>query len=160
MVNKIMRVLFVLIASLVGFNALSQEKLKTVKLKTWEHGYTMTEFVEVVYFLSVPKGFKYYEDHKNHSKEFVLIYSDSSEIYLNDNQMLEVTRNSMNIKQRDRKTAFDTINYHGQQGDGKYWREYIVGEVIIGYLNVPSEKKDAYDRALATLKRRELKRMK
>ncbi|MEM9297514.1 MAG: hypothetical protein AAGA64_03925 [Bacteroidota bacterium] len=45
----------------------------------------------------------------------------------------------------------DTLSFKGKQQDKKYWREEIMGHVVVGYLNVKQDKKSYYDLALSSI---------
>lgn len=47
----------------------------------------------------------------------------------------------------------DTIRNHGLDSKNQLWAEYVLGDVVIGYVNVPIENKEKYDLILSSLKR-------
>lgn len=42
----------------------------------------------------------------------------------------------------------------GKQDNGKYWKEIEKENLIIGYINVPENRKEEFDKAILSLKRR------
>jgi len=47
----------------------------------------------------------------------------------------------------------DTIKNEGQQENGKYWLEYILGDVVVGYVNMPLSHEIKFKHMINTLKR-------
>lgn len=87
--------------------------------------------------------------------------NDGSIIYILD----DVTDGSfLNFKNRSemgilaykyRNPNLDTVDTRGTQEDGKYWREAILGKIVVGYLNVSKEKLALYDSIISTLRVKE-----
>lgn len=50
-----------------------------------------------------------------------------------------------------RKALKDSFYLNGKQKDGKYWREDILNDIVIGYVNVPADEKAKFDKAISTL---------
>ncbi len=111
------------------------------------------------FFLNVPKNFKILnEDFNPEFKEVVYLYQNGAKIYLTDNNLNGSPLNGDNklnqgISYVQRKNLNDSISMHGKQKDGNYWREDILNEVVIGYLNVPEDMKSDFDKAILSLKR-------
>lgn len=94
----------------------------------------------------------------NSFEEYRVVFSDSSIIYLNNDEMSGSPLNFNNryklgITSYNRKQLLDTLDNFGQQSDGRYWREKILGDVVVGYINVREGNRAGYDSILATLTR-------
>jgi hypothetical protein len=116
------------------------------------------------YYLEVPKGGRFqkppFKLMTEHAEELRVLYQDSSLIYLVNEPIFGAKLNLINCwgiggVPHDRK-ANDTITYQGIQKDGRYWRQDFIGSIAIGYINVPEEKKEAYNTALSTLRRKKI----
>jgi hypothetical protein len=135
------------------------QKPKGVAFTTFE---SLSNSNKIIFCLDVPKKYKKIKTQGDTHYGFevkVIYYADSSIIYIGNN----VHEGSiLNFQNRMRggyasfakKSSLDTIYMTGIQSNGNFWRENILGNVVIGYLNVPSNKKEVYDRALATLRRK------
>ena len=112
-----------------------------------------------VYYLNIPKGGVL--DKKIHTgdyhSEFRVNYPDSSIIYITNN---EVRGSVLNFENRVRQGfdvyrkehLLDTISVSAQLLNGDYWRETILGQVVVGYINVPSNKTERYDKSISTIR--------
>lgn len=115
------------------------------------------------YFIDVPKGGKLLKGDAlitgDYHTEYRLTYPDSSIIYITNNEWRGSSLNFVNLSEvgitgYTKEHLLDTLDNSGKQRDGKYWREHVVGQVVVGYINVPPDKKSEYDKALATLRRK------
>jgi hypothetical protein len=150
-----------LIIFLVGcilYSCRSSE-LKTIKIKTVEVvDLTVEKYAEdvIVYHFKIPKtGFQNKSFKSEHAAAIFFTYKDSSLIYFYEDQ-LSVTPNITNIEQTGglkRKSLIDTIYYGGIQRNGRVWQEQVLGEIIIGYRDVPPDRKKEFDTALASIKK-------
>jgi hypothetical protein len=134
------------------------------KIKFTHLSSTTSEQQKIDYTMEVPKGYtlKMYKADGESGVSNEYWYSDSSVIYLSD---FGVSINEDNItkgKYAGKKIEFsmkqnqiygDTLVLEGKSKNG-YWKEIIIGKVIFGYLNVLDQKKELFDKALATLKRK------
>lgn len=117
-------------------------------------------FEKRVYRMSIPKGYNLDKDDYNPEyKEIVYNYDDSSRIYITDNALGGSSLNGDNkmaqgINSIKRKSLNDSLYMKGMQKDGKYWKENILNDIVIGYLNVPKERKADFDKAIASLVRK------
>lgn len=90
--------------------------------------------------------------------ECVVSYPNGSKIYITNNY---IDGSQLNIKNRiraglgtyRRERLFDTLSVNGINTDSLFWKEKILGDVVIGYLNVPKSSVDKFDRSLNTFKR-------
>lgn len=141
------------------------KELSTVKYSPKAH---------LKYSLDVPKGceIKLYE--VTIEKERRYAYKDSSFIYITN---FRITPNYENIKslgdsvlqfrfQNEELTKAvnellgkiqvavlpDTFELSGVNSKSLFWKDIKIGEVSIGYNNVPKEKKELFDKSLKTLK--------
>jgi hypothetical protein len=99
----------------------------------------------------IPKG---YEKYTNDLQHYILrnyTYPDSSVIYIS----LDFSfANSPNYKNWI-KCSNPAKNYkceEGQQDNGKYWKEVLKENVVIGYYNVRKDRKEEFDKTVSTLK--------
>ena len=115
------------------------------------------------YLLDVPKGGKLLKGDAritgDYHTEYRITYPDSSVLYITNNEWGGSRLNSNNlyaigITGYSKKHLLDTLNNEGKQPDQKYWRECIMGDIVIGYVNVPFSKKGEYDKVLSTLRRK------
>ena len=84
------------------------------------------------------------------------MYPDSSVIYITDDDKSGGSLNTVKAEQYGEEIYFkilssDSLNIDGIR-HGLCWREKRVNKVVIGYLNVPLERKRIFDQALATFK--------
>jgi hypothetical protein len=111
------------------------------------------------YKVNVKKGFKIKEIHGGNEwiqKEY--IYADNSIFYISDeNGNTSLNYNNIrNDKIESDKSimAFslnDTITLQGIDKKGNYWKNKFDGEVNIGYLNIPKEKKEEFDKIISSV---------
>ena len=48
----------------------------------------------------------------------------------------------------------DTISISGIQDNGNYWKEYIVGDIMVGYVNASFLGKKDFERAILSIKKK------
>ncbi len=117
-------------------------------------------FEKRTYKMSIPKGFLVdKEDLNPEYKEVVYKYDNSIKIYITDNVLGGSTLNGDNklnegITSINRKSLKDSVYMYGVQKDDKYWKENILNDIVVGYLNVPKERKEEFDKAIATIIRK------
>lgn len=132
---------------------------KTIKLINYEHK-TGTE-KKVKYLMDVPK--EGYKDELivsgSHETEHRVVYQDSSIIYLTNDEAGSALNydniQKISDKQQTGKLFVDTLSLEGQTKEGLYWKEVKLDEISVGYVNVPPDKKEQYERALSTIRRKE-----
>lgn len=135
-----------------SFSPEKGRRTTTVKLRSGEFDPVTKKFAGVNYFIDAPKGFKRGSVGDDYNG-LMMIYKDSSQLYIIDDQTTDATPNYKNWPHKPRKSSYDTLENQGQDASGKVWREQIVGEVILGYAGVPAEKKEVFDKALRSLRR-------
>lgn len=122
-----------------------------------------TEQNKYIYTSKVPKGFtlKTYKADGESGIENQYLYSDSSMLYISD---FGSSLNEQNIRNegyaskkfeyimQEGSSTYDTLILSGKNANGLYWKEIVMGNLYIGYLNVNLEKKSAFDNALETFK--------
>jgi len=102
---------------------------------------------------------KHYPHNDEIYTEFLVKYKDNSIFYIS-NDIWNISnvnaRNLMDvgINGYSKKAILDTISYNGIQKDGKFWKEITLGEIIIGFSNVPEERKFAFDKAINSIVKR------
>lgn len=128
------------------------------------------------HFLDIPKGYNFVISEVSAEYEHKYKYEDSSFIYLTT---FDVTPNSENIEnlgdsiyryrfqneelrkevnkmlgKEVMKTLPDTFKLSGKDKNDLFWKDIKYGEISIGYVNVPKEKKEVFDKSLETFKKR------
>lgn len=122
--------------------------------------------------IQIPKGFKVISSNGSHGEsEKLYVYSDSSKLYITDfrpgslnyNNILslgdsistkrfEVIELQKDIAQKlGREYKIDTIELKGKTNLGN-WKDIRIGYISIGYINVPDDRKDEFDKALDSFK--------
>lgn len=112
--------------------------------------------------IEVPKGGKLrkgtYDFTGDYHLEYRIVYPDSSILYIgNSNEtgsrLNMVNRVSKGINALYKDHPLDSLYFEGKQSDGMYWKENVLGNFILGYVNVPSEKRKEFDKALNSVRR-------
>lgn len=85
-----------------------------------------------------------------------MVYPDSSIIYITNDDKSGGAVNTIKAEKYGdgiylKILSADTLGYWWNE---KYWREQKKGQVVIGYINVPPDKREEYDQALATIRRK------
>lgn len=132
------------------------QKTSIVSIKSEEYGPSGDGMVIALYSLEVPRGFKF-RKYGSDCNGFILTYSDSSQVYLVDDQTTDATPNYLNWRTKPRRTAFDTLENMGILPNKRHWHERIVGEVIVGYVGIPESKRLQFDSVLMSLRRKQLR---
>lgn len=152
--------LIILIIGLICSSCMAQKGFKSIKLINYEHKAKKEK--KAKYLMDVPKkGIKdEFIVSGSHETEHRVVYQDSSIIYLTNDEAGSAL-NYKNIekvssdKQQTGKLFVDTLSLEGQNEDGQYWKEVKLDEINVGYVNVPPDKKQLYDQALSTIRRKE-----
>lgn len=90
--------------------------------------------------------------------EYRLCYGDSVILYVST--QIDVG-SSLNFKNRVEdgiesysfSKYMDTIKVEGKQDVNRYWLEHILGDVVVGYVNVPESRKKEFDQAVKSVVR-------
>jgi hypothetical protein len=158
-----MRVLcFLMIMILVACSHKINREFKLIKFnETIEQG---SKSVPLNLTMEVPKGGELrkgtFDFTGDYHVEYRIAYPDSSILYIgNSNE----TGSRLNIANRVavgvnalyKDHALDSLNFDGEQSNGRVWKENILGDFIVGYVNVPSDRKNEFDKALLTVKRKQ-----
>lgn len=111
--------------------------------------------------LKIPKGYKRLaiSDGCGDGKVYSYCYNDSSILYMTNT----MSPNYDNIEGQgllsklanykfNRHDLTDTLDMSGIDSSGACWRELRIGEVSIGYMNVPYAKKPQFDGILSMVK--------
>jgi len=143
---------------LVFISCGSYQNLKKVSYKanTFENPQESTSFD-----LFIPKNYKKEVKEFDHSLENRFTYDDSSIIFLSNDKWSASRINDKNRLDKEtqgkilhRNATTDSIYLSGQQKDGSYWKENILNDIVVGYLNVPKERKEEFDKAIASIVRK------
>ncbi len=152
-----MRNCILVLAMLTFISCGSYKGLKKVSYKanTYENPQESTAFN-----LLIPKGYKKDVIEFDHSLESRFTYDDESIIFLTNDKWSASRINDKNRLDKEvqdkilhRNATTDSIYLSGQQKDGRYWKENVLNDVVVGYLNVPKERKAEFDRAIASIVR-------
>jgi hypothetical protein len=113
------------------------------------------------YHLEVPVGGKLIKGKNDftgdYHSEYRIIYADSSILYIgNDNwhgsRLNIVNRANKGIRGINKQYVTDSLYFEGVQFDGKYWKENILNDIVVGYVNVKPDEKSKYDKATHSVK--------
>lgn len=112
--------------------------------------------------IEVPKKYKLNKVINNGFCEYRFIYKEGLIIYISSNIYNGSSLNYENLYKkgiisysRGRKDDFkDTIKNSGLSIRSTYWLEYILGDVVVGYVNVPEDKKEVFDKAVSSIIRK------
>ena len=155
-----MKLPIVLILALLHSSCVSQSVTKTLKYS----GLFATDEEEVKksFFMDVPKGGKL--DNRevltgDYHSEYRMVYEDSSILYITNDEWRGSALNFQNladvgINGYNKEHLLDTLNNQGKQKDGNYWREVVLGEIVVGYVNVPPDKQELFNKALSSIRRK------
>lgn len=131
-------------------------------------GFTIVRFKEKIpvgdklneqhYLMDVPKGGLLKKFQSGHiATEYQITYPDSSIIYITNE---EWSGSRINWLNRDRakllnapKSLGDTLQLYGIQDIGLNWRDNFMGEIVVGYANVPASRLHLFEQALMTLRK-------
>lgn len=114
--------------------------------------------------IEVPKGGKLikgtYDFTGDYHVEYRITYPDSSILYIGNNnetgsRLNVVNRVAIGINALYKDHPLDSLYFEGKQTNDRVWKENILGDFIVGYVNVPFDKKQEFDKALLTVKRKE-----
>ena len=89
--------------------------------------------------------------------EYRIIYPDSSILYIG-NDTWHGSRLNLNnrvgkgINGINRKNLTDSLYFEGVQLDGRYWKENILNDIFVGYVNVKPDEKRKYDEAIKSVR--------
>ncbi len=138
----------ILLIAFVVVNLTSCSGIRSLRFTTYD----------TVYLLSLPKGFelKKLKDDEGYS-EYQAAYTDGPIVYITDDNK---SGGSIDVPKRSkygddvyiRVLANDTLILSGVDTNGYFWKEVKNRNVVIGYVNVPSNKKEEFDKALDSLR--------
>ena len=137
------------------------QKNKGLKVITlFDYEYKDGNEKKVKYSIRVPK--EGYQDmliiSGSHELENRAIYQDSSIIYItndaNGSALNYDNIQSISDKVQTGKLFVDTLFLEGLTESNFLWKEIKLTEICVGYVNVPPDKKESYDKALASITRK------
>jgi hypothetical protein len=159
-----MKYFFFIIIILSGFACATNRKVSgTMKDVVWfkaklPYG---TRTITQYYKLTVPRGGKLkkgsYDFTGDYHLEYRIVYPDSSILYIgNDNwrgsKLNVVNRVSIGVRAISRKNEHDSLFFDGIQSNGRCWRENILGDIIVGYVNVHADDKAKYEQSVQSVR--------
>ena len=114
-----------------------------------------------VFTVLLPKSGKKEKHYPHFGKiytEYRVYYRDSSTFYIsndiwNGSQLNAGNLYEIGIRGHTKEDFLDTVSYHGLQENGRYWEETMLGEVVVGYSNVPRSRKEEFDKAVSSVKK-------
>lgn len=117
---------------------------------------------KVEYILKIPKGYTCRVITANYDIEKQYWYEDSAVVYIS-NMFNFPSLNYDNIKAQ--KDAYgkhfeasiieeDTLTLEGVDSTGLLWKNKHLKDINIGYANVPSEKKETFDKILKSINKK------
>ncbi|MEJ0055868.1 MAG: hypothetical protein WDN75_09590 [Bacteroidota bacterium] len=135
-----------------------RDSKQVIKYRTYERQNDRER--KILYCLSVPKGGKLLTVTGSHEKEIEVSYPDSSFIYITNEANGGSHLNYKNVSSLGKdvytnKLLKDTLLLQGSQSDGRFWKESKIGQIVVGYVNASPDKKEEYDKALASLIRKD-----
>ena len=149
-------ILTLLILIFISCGSYQDLKKVSYKANTFENPQESTSFD-----LFIPKNYQKEVKEFDHSLENRFIYDDSSIIFLSNDKWSASRVNDKNRLDKEvqdkilhRNATTDSIYLSGQQKDGRYWKENILNDIVVGYLNVSKERKEEFDKAIATIIRK------
>lgn len=91
--------------------------------------------------------------------EYRITHPDSALLYITNTYF---DGGELNLKNRihaeiggyHRDFPFDTLRNQGVQENGLFWKEYVLGDIAIGYLNVSKKNKELFDKSVESVKKR------
>ena len=94
-------------------------------------------------------------------QEYRVRFSDENIIFYISNDVWNGSQlNANNLVNKgmvgyNKKSYLDTIANSGFQSDGKYWNETILGEIVVGCINVPPTRKDEFENIILSVRQKE-----
>lgn len=112
--------------------------------------------------VELPKGFKKKQANIEGFCEYRFSYKDKSAIYITTNIYKGSRLNYGNLYKigidgyNHRKTYMsDTIKNNGKNSQNLYWLEHILGDIVVGYVDIPENRKEEFDKIILSIKRKE-----
>lgn len=110
------------------------------------------------YQIDLPRGSKrnkVYTQNGEVEMDYRFSYPDGSKFYISNDVFhgspLNM-ENLYNIGERGyNKRANDTLMFEGVQKNNKYWKEHMLGYIVVGYIDASSTKKIEFDKAINSI---------
>ena len=153
---KYFKILYLaLLCSCIGSQELTKVQFKHMSLSSKQQ-------VMEKYTMKLPKGFelKKYQAGGEVGESNEFWYKDSSVIYITDFdnslnhdniQSSDYGSKRFEFKMRDKIKFGDTLVLSGVTKQNLHWKEILVKDISIGYMNVTQDKKEIFNIALKTL---------
>ncbi|PVD49287.1 hypothetical protein DC498_25805 [Terrimonas sp.] len=109
----------------------------------------------VKYKMSVPKGYKYIPIDYQHARGKIFLYPDSSSLFFTND-----TKSGMIYPEKFKKYGSDvgmkfltndTLVLKGSDDKERYWEERKLKNIVYGYMKVPPDKKEIFDKLLNSI---------
>jgi len=113
------------------------------------------------FFIDVPKNGKLLKGDElitgDYHTEYRISYRDSSIIYITNDEwsgsILNVNNlGKIGINAYHKKHLLDTLDHRGKQNNEKFWRDYVVGKLVVGYVNVPVNRLSEFDQSIESIR--------
>ena len=158
-----MRKFILFTAILLFFGCSASKGLKTVKYDPWKRGWN--------FFIDIPRGGEV-EKFLGEEVGYLFTYKDGCIIHIGENKSTPNYANIISLGDSISKYRFqnndlvleinkklgkeimkplpDTLVLSGIDKDGLYWKDILLTDkrIALGYLNVPKEKKEIFDKSL------------
>lgn len=109
----------------------------------------------VEYKMLIPKGYEYVPIDYQHARGKVFLYPDSSSLFFtNDIKSGMIYPEKFKKYGSDVGMKFltnDTLVLNGTDDKGRYWEERKIKNVVYGYMKVPLDKKETFDKLLNSI---------
>lgn len=154
-------VIFIAIIAINGCSGYKDLKITTTNIldfRNCELAEKNYNYIEV----ELPKGFKKKQTNIEGFCEYRFSYKDKSVIYITTNIYKGSRLNYGNLYKigidgyNHRKTYMsDTIKNNGKNSQNLYWLEHILGDIVVGYVDIPENRKEEFDKIILSIKRKE-----
>jgi hypothetical protein len=116
------------------------------------------EYIEI----EIPKGSKKTKEENHGFCEYRFEYQNKSTIYistdiysgsrLNYENLYSIGIDTYAISRSE--TLMDTIKNSGTNKNKLYWLEFVLGDVVVGFVDVPEEQKEEFEKAILSLNKK------
>ena len=112
---------------------------------------------ERAFQVPLPKGGNKKEHYPQHGRVYVeyrVSYPDNSVFYLsndiwNGSRLNVENLIGIGINGHTKEAPLDTVSYSG--GEKLFWKEQFIGDIVVGYVNASSARKDEFEAAIRNM---------